>query len=151
MSQQDLEIFGQAFIFNTLDYCNNVFTGLPKKSIRQLHLIQIAAAEVLTNTKKMDHISSVLRSFHWLPVSHNIDFKILLLGYNALNGLGPKYITYLLQNYKPPRPLRSSRTGLLSVPSARNKHGKAAFSFYVQHIWKKTPKKLQVCHNPQCF
>ncbi len=44
MSQQDLEKLVHAFIFSWLDYCNSVFTGLPKKSIRQLQLIQNSAA-----------------------------------------------------------------------------------------------------------
>lgn len=39
MSQQDLEKLVNAFICSQLDYCNSVFTGPPKKSIRQLQLI----------------------------------------------------------------------------------------------------------------
>ncbi len=66
--------------------------------------------------------------------------SILLLVYKALNGLGPKYIIHLLQNYKLSRLLRSSGTGLLSVPKTTAKHGEAAFSFYVPHVWNKLPK-----------
>ena len=36
------------------------------------------------------------------------DFKVLLLVYKALNGLGPKYISDLLIFYEPSRSLRSS-------------------------------------------
>ena len=52
MCQQHLEKRIHAFIFSRLDYCNGVFTGIHKKSIKQLQLIQNAAARVLTNTKK---------------------------------------------------------------------------------------------------
>ena len=48
-------------------------------STRKLQLIQNAAARVLTNTKKVDHITPVLKSLDWLPVCQIIDFKILLL------------------------------------------------------------------------
>ena len=140
-----------AFIFSRLDYCNAVFTGLPKKSIRQLQLIQNAAARVLTKTKKVDHITPVLRSLHWLPVCQRIDFKILLLVYKALNGLGPKYISDLLVRYEPSRPLRSSGTALLFVPRVRTKQGEAAFSFYAPHIWNKLPENCRSAETPSSF
>ena len=101
MSQQDLEKLVHAFMFCRLDYFNSVFTGLTKKSLRKLQLIQNAAARVLTNTKRVDHISPVLNSLHWLPVGQRIDFKVLLLVFKSLHGLGPTYIVELLHNYEP--------------------------------------------------
>ncbi|XP_068997425.1 uncharacterized protein [Embiotoca jacksoni] len=140
-----------AFIFSRLDYCNGVFTGVCKKSIRKLQLIQNAVAKVLTKTKKMDHITPVLISLHWLPVQQRIYFKILLLVYEALNGLGPKYICDLLQPYEPSRPLRSSGTGLLSVTRVRTKHEEAAFSFSAPHIWNKLPETCRSAETLSCF
>ena len=112
-------------------------------SFLQLQLIQNAAARVLTRTKKAEHITPVLRSLHWLPVCHRIDFKILLLVYKSLNGLGPKYISELLPRYEPSRPLRSSGSGLLIVPRIKTKHGKAAFSHYATDSWNKLPDDLR--------
>ena len=51
----------------------------------KLQLIQNAAARVLTDTRKVDHITPVLRSLHWLPVDQRIDFKILLLVFKSLD------------------------------------------------------------------
>ena len=66
-----------------------------------------------------------------------------MLVYKALNGLGPKYITDMLIRYEPSRALRSSGTGLLTVPRVRTKQGEAAFSYYAPKIWNKLPENLR--------
>ena len=53
MSKQDLETLIHAFISSRVDYCNALFTGLSKKSIKRLQLIQNAAARLLTRTKEV--------------------------------------------------------------------------------------------------
>ncbi len=79
-----------AFITSRVNYCNDFITG--QKTIRQLQLIQL----ILSRTRKSEHITPVLRSLRWLPVTFMIDFKVLLLVYKSLNGLGPKYIADIL-------------------------------------------------------
>ena len=64
MAKEDLEKLKHAFISSRLDYCNGLFTGLPKKWL--------------------------VKSLHWLPVHHRIQFKTLLLVYKSLNRLGPE-------------------------------------------------------------
>ncbi|KAF7648158.1 hypothetical protein LDENG_00161220 [Lucifuga dentata] len=83
VSKQDLEKIIHAFISCRVDYCNALLTGLPNKTIKQLQLIQNAAARLLTNTKR-EHISPTLKTLHWLPVKSRT--------YKSLSGLGPKYI-----------------------------------------------------------
>lgn len=70
----------------------------------QLQIVQSAAATVLSDTKKVEHITLVCQ---------RTDFKTLLPEYKALNGLKPN--TSLIYWYSECRPLRSPVTGLLSV------------------------------------
>ncbi len=123
VSSQDLEKFVHAFIISRVDYCNGLLTSLPKKTIRQLQLIQKAVARILSRSRQSEHITPVLRSLHWLPVTFRVDFKVLLLVYKSLNVLGPKYIADMLTEYKPNRPLRSLGSSQLEIPRVHTKQG----------------------------
>ena len=151
MSKQDLEKLIHAFISSRLDYCNGLLTGLSKGAVRKLQLVQNAAARVLTKTKKYEHITPILRSLHWLPVCQRIEFKVLLIVYKSLNGLGPKYISDLLSLYIPARPLRSSETCLLNTIRVKTKHGEASFSHSAACIWNKLPEELKQAQTLNIF
>ena len=115
-------------------------------AINRLQLIQNSAARLLTKTKKKEHITPVLYTLHWLPVSQRIDFKILLLVYKSKNNHGPAYITESLSPYTPNRTLRSSTAGLLDTKLKRKpkkKIGEAAFISYSPKLWNKIPQEIR--------
>ena len=42
---------------------------------------------------KYDHLGDTMKDPHWLPISYRIQYKISLLVYKCLNGMGPDYLS----------------------------------------------------------
>ncbi|KAF7238972.1 Choline/ethanolaminephosphotransferase 1, partial [Varanus komodoensis] len=108
-----------ALVTSRLDFCNALYVGLPLKTVRTLQLVQNRAARLLTGTGRYAHMTPVLRQLHWLPIEARAQFKVLIMTYKALNGLGPGYLNERLCPYMPDRPLRSAGESLLRERSMK--------------------------------
>ena len=134
-----------AFVLSRMDYCNSLLVGLPKYLTDRLQRIQNNAARLICRASKFDHVSPLLRSLHWLPVSDRIDYKLLTLTFPAVSGSGPEYLSELIHAYIPTRQLRSSSdTRLLKIPYVRTKtYGERSFSFQAPTKWNRLPYNLR--------
>jgi len=141
-----------ALVTSKLDNLNSLLNGLSDFKIQQLQYVQNNAARLVTKAKKFDHITPILKKLHWLPVVFRIEYKVLLLCFKSLNGLGPKYLSNLLMPYIPKRNLRSSDKKLLIEPKFRlQTYGGRAFSVYAPRIWNKLPLSLRNCDKLDTF
>ena len=152
ISTTDLETVVHAFISSRLDYCNSLYSACNKKAISRLQMIQNSAARLLTNTKKRSHITPILATLHWLPVSYRIDFKILLITFKAFYGMAPSYIVDLLKPYTPERNLRSADKALLDPPNTNFvTRGDRAFSARAPLLWNELPIGLRLAESVPSF
>jgi len=83
-----------AFIACRIDYCNLLLHGITDSLFRRLQSVPNAAAclQLITRTRRRDHITPVLRDLYWLPVQRRVDYKLALLVYKSLHGLAPSYL-----------------------------------------------------------
>ena len=56
-----------ALVFSKLYYCSSVWSNTTGTNIKKLQCVQNFAARIISNTKKYDHITPVLKSLKWTP------------------------------------------------------------------------------------
>ena len=64
-----------AMVISRLDYYNSVFAGLPAGQVAWLQRIQNSAARLVMKKRKRDHVTPLLKEFHWLPMKFRCQYK----------------------------------------------------------------------------
>ncbi len=141
-----------AYVTSRLDGGNAVLYGLPDRLISKLQRVQHAAARVIALTDRREHITPVLQALHWLPVEQRVTFKVLVLTFRAVHGLGPQYLTELVKPYETSRHLRSSDSLLLHTPRSRLRtYGDRAFANAAPRLWNSLPTNLRSTDSEPTF
>ena len=76
-----------ALISCRLDYCNSLLYNVPTHKTVRLERLQNQCARILTKSPRREHITPVLKSFHWLKIQGRITDKILMLTINRTTTL----------------------------------------------------------------
>ena len=89
----------QAIIMSRLDYCNGLLYGTVAVHVKlgKLQRLQNAAARLVCTVSRYDHITPSLINLHWPPVTHRIEFKIVMLVHKYIYGVSPQYLLDLIK------------------------------------------------------
>ena len=102
--------------------------------------------------RKYDHITPVLKSLHWLPVSLRIEYKISLLTHQCIHGHAPQYLKELLTTQTSTISLRSATNNTLHVPRTKLcTMGDRAFSSAAPRLWNTLPEYLRAPQTVDVF
>ena len=113
---------------------------------------EITAIRLTVRAKQSAHITTILKSLHWLPLKERINFRILLVTYKILHGFAPTYLNELLFNYTPHRLIRLSSLNLLSIPKTRTvTYGERSVSVIAPKLWNELPITIKQCSTVDSF
>jgi len=62
-----------AYVLQQLNYCNALLPELPASTLAPLQWVMHAAARLVCGLSPRDHVTSALRSLHWLPVKRGLN------------------------------------------------------------------------------
>src|SRR5664279_2701900 len=125
-----LEMLVTSLVHSRLDYCNVVFAGLPSCDMRRLQSVLNSSIRLVTGARRYDHVTSLLRERHWLPIVERVEYKLCTLVFRCMQGNAPSYLVDHLQltsSIGQRTGLRSADTLTLDVPRTRLSFGDRAF------------------------
>ena len=114
----------------------------------------LRADRLVARIRKTDHISQSFESYTGFLSTSRIIFKVLLITYKLMNGLGSKYLVHILSTHKPRRLLRSNfnDSKKLVVPVFKTKNYSARyFSNCAPRLWNDLPRKIRFSASVDIF
>jgi len=80
-SQSVFQSLVAALVLTKLDFGNATLAGIPLFQLDRLQAVMNAAARLVFQTSRYDHITPLLRRLHWLRVPQRISFKLAVIIY----------------------------------------------------------------------
>ena len=145
VSATTLQTLVVTLVLTRLYYGNSVLVGLPTYLMRRLQSVQHAAARLIFNLKRSDHITDALISLHWLRIPERIRYKVAMLTYKVLHGSAVQYLGPHVRVADLPgrHAIRSAGTNRLVVPSVKlSTVGSPAFPVAGPHVWNCLPEEF---------
>ena len=125
----------KSLVFSKLYYCSSVWSNTTDANIRKLQSVQNFAACMVSNTKKYDYVTPVLKSSRWLQVKTNLYFRDAVMAFKYMTGMAPEYLgnKFTFRGNVSGRATRSSQQ--LNIPLFKTKTGQRSFSYRIINIW----------------
>jgi len=86
-----------ALVLTKLDFGNDTLAGIPSFQLDRLQAVMNAAARLVFQSSRYDHITPLLQRVHWLRAPKRMTHKLAVLVYQCLRGLAPAYLADALQ------------------------------------------------------
>ena len=128
-------------------------TRCAAENVAVLQLVQNNLVRVVLQKPKTVHVTSLLKSLHWLPVDARIRYRLVLLTYKVEVSNTPDYLSRLLSERiaSASMSLRSSERTLLHPKFTRTNYGNRAFSASAPAIWNNLPADSHFSHSLGVF
>jgi len=113
--------------------CNSLLAGVADVHLHRLQSVQNMAAQLVSGTRRHDHITPILATLHWLPVRERVTFKTAALVWKCLLDVAPHYLVDLCVPTAATAGRRQSRSavsGAVMVPWTRTSIGQRSFAVY---------------------
>ena len=157
-------------ILSKVDYCNSLYTSLPKTQTKKLQKLINSAVRFIFNIKirynsrtdvyEHEHITPYLRQLHFLPIQYRAQFKLCLLTYKSIHNINnsnnsPLYLQELIDLRKPNDNQRlridNDKSLLAYKTPYPQEYRNRGFSFASPKHWNRLPASVRESSSVSTF
>ena len=135
-----------SFVASRIDYCNAILYGVSDGVVRRMQTTLNAAARLVVDAGRRQHMTPILPSLHWLPVKQRILYKIGLLSFHCVRGDGPAYLTEMFSRVSDTSGranLRSAARGDFVIPQTNTMTFGRSFRVSGPTFWNMLPLDMR--------
>ena len=135
------------FISSRIDYCDAILYGVSGVVLRRLQTVLNAAARLVVDAGRRQHITPILSDLHWLLVKERILYKIGILAFRCVGKTGPAYLVEMfvrVSDVHGRSTLRSAARGDFIIPRTKTvTFGPRSFRVSGPTFWNKLPLDMR--------
>ena len=141
--KETLELLITSLAFSKMLYCLSVWSNTTLQNIRRLQSIQNFASKIVTNSKKFDQVTPLLRELNWLPVKEQFFYRDSVLTFICHNDLAPQYLTSKFTKRSNIHTRNTRTRNSLQIPLNRTVIGQRTFSYRGAYTWNNLQNELR--------
>lgn len=83
-----------SLVFRKLFYRSSVWSNAATTHILKLQAVQNFASRMISNTRKFDNVTPILKDLRWFPVKYQLYYRHAVLAFHCMTGLKPLILPY---------------------------------------------------------
>ena len=125
IDRNTLTIVINALVLSKLYYCTYVWC---KTNLTKVQAVQNFACRIISNKRKYDHVTPILKGLRWLPVGQQLYYLNAIMAFRCMTGCAPDpQCSRFIQNLVSPN--APQETQLLQIPLWRIATGQRSFHY----------------------
>ena len=129
--KETLQLLRESVVFSKMLYCSSVWSA---QNINKIQSVQ-NFAKIITNSKKSDHVTPLLRHLNWLPVREQLQYRDSILAFECINGTALKYLTSKFKRRSKIHTRNKRNANTTQIPLFRTAAGQRTFAYRGAKIW----------------
>ena len=86
-------------VFSKLIYCSSDWSNAADTNLLKLQAVQNFTSWIICGTRKLDHVTPLIKELRWLPVKSQLYLRDALLAFKCMTGFAPTYLSSKFQTH----------------------------------------------------